>query len=139
MAEKVTYKVRLEGSDGKFYVMTYANLRQELGVYKLEEMFLSHARWSEHIKDTVFARINKLTQDLIDIETPKMKARILNLLRDHPHTKTRDITCKNQWTNRILWGAFAQAFKELHEEGGILPTSHGQGHDRTWTVWAGDK
>ena len=129
-----TYKIKLHGSDGKEYVTTYEDLKQELGICKALKEIEEKFRWAENQRLVLFQKIDRLTNDIIDVETPRMKLKILSLLKDNPDMRTRQITEKTPWRNKILWGAFQKAFKELQDEGEIIATSHGQGHNRTWRV-----
>lgn len=129
-----TYKVRLLGSDGKEYAITFDALKQDLGICKALEKIDHRFKWAENQRDVLFQQIHRLTQDIIDVETPRMKGLILSLLKDNPDIRTRQITEKTPWQNKILWGAFERAFKELQDSGEIIGTSHGQGHNRTWRM-----
>lgn len=129
-----TYKIRLQGSDGKEYITTYDDLKQDLGICKALEEIRQNSKWAQHQRDVLFRQIDRLTKDIIDVETPRMKGLILGLLTDNPDMRTRQITEKTPWQNKILWGAFERAFKELQESGEIIGTSHGAGHNRTWRI-----
>lgn len=131
---KKTYKVRVEGSDGLIYVQTYEGLKQELGICKALEEIKLKFKWAQQQRDVLFQQIDRLTKDMIDVETPRMKVLILSLLKDNPDMRTRQITEKTPWRNKILWGAFNKAFKELQDSGEIIGTSHGAGHNRTWRI-----
>lgn len=131
MAEK---KVRLQDTDGVEYVISYEGLKQAMGICKALKEIAEKFRWAENQRVVLFQRIDRLTNDIIDVETPRMKLKILSLLTDNPDMRTRQITEKTPWQNKILWGAFERAFKELQDEGEIIATSHGQGHNRTWRV-----
>jgi len=137
MPEKEVLLIRR--SDGQRFAMTFENLKQTLGICKLEKLLTDHIRWAgaqtcQRQRDILFQQIDRLTKDIIDVETPRMKLKILSLLKDNPDMRTRQITEKTPWKNKILWGAFERAFKELQDAGEIIATSHGQGHNRTWRV-----
>lgn len=132
--DMTTYKIRLFGSDGKEYFTTFDNMKQELGICKALEEIAQKFRWAENQRNILFQRVDRLTRDIIDLETPRMKLKILSLLIDNPDITTRQINKWTPWQNEILWGAFQRAFKELQDDGEIIATSHGQGHNRTWRV-----
>lgn len=129
-----TYKVRLKGSDGKEYVTTFEGLKQDLGICKALKEIEEKFRWADNQRQVLFQRIDRLTNDLIDLIIPSMKTKIYSLLAVHPDMRTRQITEKTPWGNKILWGAFQKAFKELQDKGSIIGTSHGAGHNRTWRI-----
>lgn len=129
-----TYRIRLLGSDGTEYAITYDNLKQDLGICKALKEIAEKFAWAESQRLVLFQQIDRLTKDIIDVETPRMKGLILSLLKDNPDIRTRQITEKTPWQNKILWGAFERAFKELQDSGEIIGTSHGQGRNRTWRV-----
>lgn len=129
-----TFKIRLEGSDGKVYVETYQSLKQRLGICKLQDLLSKKANWAQKERDVLFQQIDRLTNDIIDTELPRMKWKIMDLLKENPDIRTRQITEKTPWQNKILWRAFQRAFKELQDAGEIIGTSHGAGHNRTWRV-----
>lgn len=134
---KTTYKVRLYGSDGNDYVTTFEGLKQDLGICKALKEIEEKFRWADNQRQVLFQRIDRLTKDLIDLTTPSMKTKIISLLAVHPDMRTRQITEKTPWQNKILWEAFNKAFKELQDSGEIIGTSHGAGHNRTWRIKGG--
>lgn len=132
-------KVRMQDTDGVEWVVNLEWLKQNMGICKLEKLLTDHIRWAgaqncQPQRDILFQQIDRLTKDIIDVETPRMKLKILSLLTDNPDMRTRQITEKTPWKNQILWGAFNKAFKDLQDEGAIIGTSHGAGHNRTWRI-----
>lgn len=121
------YKVKLVGKDGKEYHGNFDWLRDELGI--------------NNVRDYLAGRIGTLFERLIELEEyhvnhilqPEMEANILSLLKENPELKTREINQKSP-NNRLEMHAWYFAFKNLEQNGRIIPTSHGQGHNRTWRV-----
>lgn len=120
-----TYKVKLERSDGKAFVITYDGLKDDLGI-------LQNERWCR----ALFDRVDRLEDGLREIYTKEIKVEIIEYVKTHPDIQTR-ILNKALWPNltSILQNsAYYEAFKQLEDSGAIIPTSHGSGKNRTWRV-----
>ena len=117
------YKVRLIGSDGKEYTITYEGLKEVLGIERLNGSIDFLYKKREQIEDVL----------LNNLLIPRMEKAIVNLVQDNPEIKTREINGKCP-TNYLEGYAWYKAFEKLENEKQILATSHGSGHDRTWRV-----
>ena len=123
----VEFKVVLRGSDGKDYVISYEMLRDRLGVDAVRDYLAGRIK-------TVFERLYAIEEHYVKhILQPQMEVNILALLKDTPELRTGEISQKSP-NNRLDMCAWYHAFEKLEHEGKIVPTSHGQGHDRTWRV-----
>lgn len=130
MAEKLTYKIRLIGSDGKPYEITYEGLKQALGVCALDKR-------EDHRFNVLWERMKLLEEELEEIYLPQMRERILEFVRKNPDVPTREFTFqiwRKVCNSRARRGAYYKAFTELEESGAIVSTSHGSGQNRTWRL-----
>jgi len=123
-----TYKVKLERSDGKAFVITYDGLKDNLGINQLDER-------EEHRFNVLWERLNELDKEVEKLYLPQMEKRIVDFVKANPNCKTRDFTIHiwRKLHSRAERGAYDTAFKNLETSNVIVPTSQG-GRDRTWRV-----
>lgn len=125
----VEYKVKLEGSDGGSYVITYEGLWNNL---KTAMSYDEKKGWND-VTRALRQDYNKLS-DLIlsELLVPKAKEAIINFLTEHPNIRTRNFYLK-EWLGykSIAW---YRAQEELEAEGKIVSESHGRGQNRTWKI-----
>lgn len=122
MTEKVEYNVRLQGSDGKEYIISYDSLKFKVGFYEL----------SSSIRDMHY-EIMKLRDIIVKrLLVPEMEDFIVTILKENPNLKTRELNSKMPYET-LKQLAWYQAFDKLKDEGRIVGTSHGKGQNRTWS------
>jgi len=114
------YKVRLQGDDGKEYVISYRDLRAKLGVDESIDF------WTQ--------RILKIEDEIVNSLEPKAQEQILKIIEENPNIRTGDLTDHFTVANRLMHLAFWHAWDKLQKSGEIVATSHGAGHHRTWNI-----
>ena len=126
----IEYKVKLEGSDGKSYVITYEGLWQSL---KNQMTYEEKTGWNEVTK-TLREDSNKLRKILLtEILIPKAREEMIRFLKENPNIETRSFYSKAwQSDERLL--AWYHAKEELEREGIIVSESQGRGKNRTWKI-----
>jgi len=102
MTSEVTYKVWLQGSDGKNYLVTYEGLKTDLGITKLQE---------QH--EQLRARVREL-------EKPFRKQKILDFLKHWVKPTTIRTVMRYVPTFEF------SDFNELLAEGKITQEQHGK-------------
>ena len=125
----VEYKVRLQGDDGKDYVITFADLLQRL---KAQMPFGERIGWNgvtTRLRDDV-DKIEECVRK--EILTPKLKQAIISFLKEHPDTETRVLNNQAYSLPSLERNAWYYAKEELEEEGKIVSTSQGRGKNRLW-------
>lgn len=126
----VEYKVKLEGSDGKSYVISFAGLWKQL---KAVMTYDEKQGWNGVTRATR-QDLNKL-RDLVLLEVliPKAKEEMLTFLKDNLDVQTRSFY-HTAWEfgDRLI--AWYKAKQELEAEGRIVSESHGRGQNRTWKL-----
>jgi len=126
--EAVEYEVRIRGSNGKEYTISFDGLRERL----LRPLRDSVDERFEH----VYTRLGEIEQFIMDFQlVPPMEERILNLIRGKPNIKTREINAVAPSERLHNW-AWHKAFQKLKEEKPprIIGTTQGRGRNRTWKV-----
>lgn len=121
MSEKIEYNVRLQGSDGKDYIISYEGLKQKLGLCETDSSIRSIRR-----------EVNRFQEAFIENTlVPKMEDKIVTIIKENPEIQTRNLNRKmpSKSMEQIAW---YQAFNKLKDERRIIGTSHGRGQNRTW-------
>ena len=126
----VEYKVKLEGSDGRSYVITYEGLWQAL---KNQMIYEEKTGWNEVTK-TLREDLNKLRKVLLtEILIPKAREEMIRFLKENPNVETRNF-CSKAWLFGERLTAWRHAREELELEGIIVSESHGKGKNCTWKI-----
>ena len=127
----VEYKIKLEGSDGKPYVITYGGL---WAAFKREAMtYEERMGWTDATRK-LREDVNRLS-DLVlsEILVPKAREAVLAFLKENPNVETRSFYHK-AWQHRERSYAWEKAKEELEAEGRIISKSHGRHQNRTWKL-----
>lgn len=126
----VTYNVKLKGSDGNNYVISYEDLKADLDALKSFDEKNGWNNVTRHLREDV----NKLEESLLaEILIPKAKQAILEFLKDNPNVKTRAFYHK-AWETGYRRNAWDYAKEELEADGIIVSESHGKSKNRTWKI-----
>ena len=122
--------MKLEGSDGKPYVISYLGLWQ---VLKEQMNFEEKLGWNKVTK-SLREDVTKLRDSMLaEILIPKAKIAILEFLKENPNVGTGSFH-HQAWLSGERSNAWYYAKQELEAEGKIIATSHGSGKDRTWNI-----
>lgn len=126
----VTYKVKLEGSDGKKYAQTYEGLWDSL---KNEMSYEEKWGWNTTTK-SLREDVNKVRDLLLsELLIPKAKEAVLAFLKENPDVQTRNFYHKD-WKLGLRGSAWYFAQEQLEAEGKFVSESHGKGQNRTWKL-----
>lgn len=126
----VEYQIKLQGSDGKNYQITYEGLWNRLQECRGHYDKLGWSRVTRSLRDDV----NDLKElFLSEILIPQAKQAILTFLKEHPHVETRNFYDK-KWCVQLRLVAWYDAKEQLEAEGKIISESHGRGKNRTWSI-----
>jgi len=123
----VEYKVKLEGPEGKSYVITYEGLREQLDATR---DFMERVGWN-NVTRSLREDVNDVRDEVVKLLVPTMKEKIVAFLKENPDIKTRNFNPNEHGLKRLAWW---YAKDELEESGIIVSTSHGQGRNRTWNL-----
>jgi len=125
-----TYNVRLQGSDGKEYITSFAGLLADL---KNELSFEEKRGWT-NVTRKLREDVDRLNDIILEeVLVPKAKDAVIEFLKDNPDVQTRSFYDK-QWLDILRSHAWYIAQQELEEEGKIVSVSHGRGRNRTWNL-----
>lgn len=125
----IEYQIRLQGSDGKNYLLTYEGLWERLQKCRSYDDVFGWNNVTRRLRDD----INDLG-DLFrsEILIPQAKQVILSFLQEHPNVQTRHFHDK-KWVG-LRGIAWYYAKEQLEAEGQIVFESHGRGKNRTWNI-----
>lgn len=129
------YKVELEGSDGKKYVISYEGLWDALkNIMSYEEK----TGWNDATR-SLREDVNEVSDLLLsELLIPKAKEAILTFLKDNPNVQTRNFYHKD-WERGKRSNAWYYAKEQLETGGEIVSESHGKGQNRTWKLREAEK
>jgi len=126
----VEYKIWLQGSDGKSYVIPYSTLWD---ILKEQMSYDEKFGWND-VTRNLREDVNQIQDTLLrEVLIPKAKTAIIEFLKENPNVPTRNFYDK-AWS---LWrrsNAWYYAKQELEAEGVIVSESHGRGQNRTWKL-----
>jgi len=124
------FKVKLEGSDGNSYVITFEGLWRNL---KENMTYDEKMGWND-VSRSLREDVNRLRDLLLsEILVPKAKMEMLKFLKENPNVQTKSFYSK-AWSHGERINAWYLAQQELEAEGLIISKSQGRGHNRTWNL-----
>lgn len=129
MGDKLTYRVKLLGSDEKTYFGPFSWLKQELGVCALNSR-------EEHRFNWLHERIQALEEEIETLLVPKFEQIIYTFVKENPDIQTRQFTYQlwRKLRSRAERGAYDKALTHLEEHGHIIGRSHGPSLNKTWRI-----
>ena len=113
MSNEVTFKVKLEGSDGKGYVQTFEGLKKDLGIPdSLQKIYneLAPLRWQITYLQEVCE--TQLTEKLVPIM-------LAIIQKEHPLKKFRTFPLLQKYHDEFGWTAPSKALEALVASGKV--------------------
>ena len=131
MNSEIKYKVKLQGSDGKDYVITYGGLWSTI---KSDVMSFDEKLGWDDVTRSLRKDVNAL-EELIysELLIPKARIAVKQFLKENPNVETKRFYHED-WKVGKRWSAWYYAKQELELEGIIVSESHGKGRNRTWKL-----
>ena len=122
----VTYRVRLLGSDGQEYIMSFEELRSIL--------LRDDPEWKNAVK-ILRQDVNELAEIIREeMRIPKMREEIVSFLKNNANIETCNFNKRgNMWTGEKRWAWF-KAKELLEAEGVIVSVKQGRGKNRLWKL-----
>ena len=122
----VTYKVRLLGSDGQKYLMSFEELRSRL--------LRADPEWRNAVK-ILRQDVDELAKIIREeMLIPKMREEIVNFLKSNSDIQTRNFNDQGyilKGEKRLAW---FRAKELLEAEGVIVSVKQGRGKNRLWKL-----
>ncbi len=128
MSKEITYKVKLEGSDGKEYCASASWVANWLSLPSY--VGKGHFEW-------LMKNFNELQESYIaKVLTPEMKVFLLDFLKE-PKT-TRQLNMQRAVFQGLLRLAYSNAWNLLSQEDKIEDIPQGKGKQRLWRLKPND-
>jgi len=128
-------KFVMKGKTGLTYTVTFEGVQQALGICKLREDVVSHARRELERFDTLWDAITDLRTHVVALWTPQAVQAILSAFRLNKQLDTRQVNLFiAREESQVKTWALHEAFKLLQEDGTLIAQSQGKGNPRLWRL-----
>ena len=141
MSSETTYKIILQGSDGKQYHIDLSDssnvewFRQKIGICKLKAEIQAEIEGLDKRIDYMQKRQEEIVKVVTEMLLPFFtKGAILDFLKENKDVNTRHFHDFLNRKNGVLDRAFWYAKQKLEEEGKIESIKQGRGKLRLWRV-----
>ena len=128
-------KFVMEGKTGLRYTATFEGVQQELGICKLREDVVAHAKHELDRMDNLWETVIDLTHHVVMLWTPQAVQAMLSAFRLNKQLDTRQV---NQFIAReeskVKRWALQEAFELLQKDGTLIAQSQGKGKPRLWRL-----
>ena len=128
-------KFLMEGKTGLKYTATFEGVQQALGICKLRDDVMTHARNELDRIDNLWDAVVDLRTHVVALLTPPAVQNLLSAFRLNKQLDTRQVNLfiAREESQCKRW-AMQEAFELLQKDGTLLAQSQGKGKPRLWRL-----